>query len=267
MRKYITYFRFEFIKHLQYRAAALAGISTQIFFGFIFISVFIAFFESGSGDIAMTLPQTVTYIWMGQALLQLTNQFFQDESLMKLVKSGDICYELIRPQEIYFMWYAKLIGKRTSNALMRFLPIILISWILPSQFRMILPPTPWAFLGFLIALFFGVLLVTCIIELYPIITLKTISEKGIVPIVITIAELFSGGVVPILYFPKFMQVISSYLPFQYVSDVPFRIYTGNIAFTELMPIVLIQIIWIIILMTLSIILLKKSLKRVVVQGG
>ena len=63
MRAYISYFKLRFITNLQYRAAAWAGIATQVFFGFIYIMVYIAFYESGSTkSLPMELPQLITYI-------------------------------------------------------------------------------------------------------------------------------------------------------------------------------------------------------------
>ena len=50
MSYYLSYFKLRFITSLQYRAAALAGISTQFFFGFVFIMVYVAFYESGKTD-------------------------------------------------------------------------------------------------------------------------------------------------------------------------------------------------------------------------
>ena len=37
MKSYLSYFKLKFITGLQYRSAALAGIFTQLFFGFIYI--------------------------------------------------------------------------------------------------------------------------------------------------------------------------------------------------------------------------------------
>ena len=40
MKGYLSYFKLKFILGLQYRSAALAGILTQFFFGFIYVFVF-----------------------------------------------------------------------------------------------------------------------------------------------------------------------------------------------------------------------------------
>ena len=68
-------------------------------------------------------------------------------------------------------------------------------------------------------------------------------------------------------FPKFMQNISNILPFRYISDFPFRLYTGNISINEGLVSMLMQIIWIIILFVIGKLLMNKALKKAVIQGG
>ena len=45
MKKYLSFFRLRFSMGLQYRAAALAGIVTQFFWGFMEIMAFRAFYH------------------------------------------------------------------------------------------------------------------------------------------------------------------------------------------------------------------------------
>ena len=267
MKAYLSYFRLRFITHLQYRAAAWAGIATQVFFGFVYIMVYIAFYESGSANLPMELSQLITYIWLTQALLSLVNLFYKDKELFNLVKTGNIAYELARPKNMYFMWYFKIIGERLSKVVLRAIPFFIFLMILPAPYRISLPASFEHFLLFLATMTAGTLLMASIIALYPIITMHTLNEKGIVGIIISISDIFSGIVVPIPFFPKFLQIISKCMPFQYVSDLPFRIYVGNIGLQEGLYGLIIQIIWIIIIIALGYILMQKSLKKVVVQGG
>ena len=267
MKSYLTYFKLKFITGLQYRAAALAGISTQFFFGFVYIMVYIAFYESGDASLPMTLSQTITYLWLNQTFFSLINQFYKDKELFNLVISGNISYELARPKNLYFMWYFKILGNRLSMVALRCVPLILVTSLLPEPYNLSLSASPLHFILFIITLIIGTLLVTSIITLYPIITLKTMNEKGIVNIFVAFADLLSGVVVPIPFFPKFLQVISSLLPFQYISDLPFRIYTGNISLVDGLYGLIIQFTWIFITVLIGYILMNKSLKRVAVQGG
>ena len=267
MRVYISYFKLKFISGLQYRIAAWAGIATQFFFGFVYIMVYVAFYESGGNNLPMELPQVVTYLWLNQALLALVNQFTRDQELFKLVREGGISYELVRPKNLYFMWYFKIIGQRLANVTLRFFPLLLVTSILPYPFHMGGPASILHFLSFIVSLGLGTLLVTALAVFYPIITIITMNEKGIVNLIITTADILSGIVVPIPFFPKFLQIISSFLPFQYISDLPFRLYVGNISLADGVFGMCIQFIWIIIFIILGNILMEKNIKSVTVQGG
>ena len=71
MKSYISYFKLKFKTGLQYRAAALAGMSTQIFFGLVYVAIYVAFYESGSSNLPMELNELISYVWLGQCFYAL----------------------------------------------------------------------------------------------------------------------------------------------------------------------------------------------------
>jgi len=267
MRFYLSYFKLRFITGLQYRAAAYAGLATQLFFGLVFVMVYLAFYDSSSGDTPMKIQELVSYLWLNQAFFSLVNMMYKDSEIFETIKNGNIAYELARPKKLYFIWFAKIIGQRLAMVTLRCLPILLISFFLPYPYKLGLPSSIGSFMLFLLTLMTGTILMTAIITLYPVLTLRTLNEKGIAQIFAALADVLSGLVVPIPFFPKFLQIISNYLPFRYVSDLPFRIYTGNIGISEGIMGLGLQIVWIFIVVFIGYFLTNKSLKRVVVQGG
>ena len=56
---------------LQYRAAALAGLGTQVFWGLIRVMIFQAFFRSTTAEQPMEVGDVLTYVWLSQAFLAL----------------------------------------------------------------------------------------------------------------------------------------------------------------------------------------------------
>ena len=112
MKSYLSYFKLKFITGLQYRSAALAGIFTQLFFGFIYISVYIACYESNSGNLPMPLDELVSFLWLNQAFFSLIYLWYKDKDILNLIKTGNLSYELCRPQDLYFMWFSKIIGEK-----------------------------------------------------------------------------------------------------------------------------------------------------------
>jgi ABC-2 type transport system permease protein len=69
MTPYWSVLKLRLLNGMQYRSAALAGIATQFFFGFIFIMIFEAFYNQASSQVPMTLQELATYTWLRQALL------------------------------------------------------------------------------------------------------------------------------------------------------------------------------------------------------
>ena len=267
MRFYLSYFKLRFITSLQYRKAALAGIATQFFFGLVYIMVYLAFYESSTNNGPMEINELVSYLWLNQAFFALTYMYYRDDEIFNMIKNGNIAYELLRPKKIYFMWFSKIIAQRLSNVALRFLPVIIVAFLLPYPYGLSLPASPLSFVMFLITLFVGVLLMTSINTLYHVLTLSTLNEKGVTNIFMAVADILSGGVIPIPFFPGFLQVVANVLPFRYVSDLSFRLYSGNIGITDGLQQMLIQIVWFIIIVLIGVIVLKKSLKKVVIQGG
>ena len=267
MRFYLSYFKLRFITQLQYRKAALAGIATQFFFGLVYIMVYLAFYESSSNNGPMNVGELVSYLWLNQAFFALIYMYYKDNEIFNMIKNGNIAYELLRPKKIYFMWFSKIIGQRLADVTLRFLPVLIVAVILPYPYGLSLPSSFLSFIMFLITLAIGALLMTAIITLYHILTLSTLNEKGITNIFMTLADILSGGVIPIPFFPVFLQKIAYILPFRYICDLPFRIYSGNIKVNDGLFQMLIQVIWFILLVLIGNVILKKILKKVVVQGG
>lgn len=267
MKSYLSYFKLKFKIGLQYRIAALAGIATQIFFGFVYISVYIACYESGSDNIPMPLDQLVSYLWLCQAFFSLVYLWYKDKDIINLIKTGNIAYELTKPQDLYFMWASKILGERLSKCVLRFLPVIILAVMLKEPYNLILSIELPRLLLFIISFILSSFLMTFLILLYHIICLFTLDEKGIINIFMVGADILSGLAIPIPFFPKFLQNITNVLPFRYISDFPFRLYVGNINISSAYIGIIVQMIWIIILIILGRILTKKALRKAVIQGG
>lgn len=267
MKSYLSYFKLKFKTGLQYRASALAGMSTQFFFGFVYISVYIAFYEAGGTNLPMSLKELVSYVWLGQSFFALIYMWYKDKEILGMIKSGNIAYELCRPQDLYFMWASKILGERLSQTTLRFLPVVLVSIILPSPYNLSLTTNISVILLFILSMILSSILMTVLVLLYHVICLFTLDEKGIVNIFMVMSDVLSGLVIPIPFFPKYLQNISNILPFRYIGDFPFRLYVGNISINEGLTGILIQIIWIIILIFVGRFITKKALKKAVIQGG
>ena len=267
MKFYFSYFKLRFITGLQYRIAAVSGVFTQLFFGFIFIMVYLAFYESNNSSYPMEVYELVSYLWLNQVFFSLTYLLYKDNEIYEMIRNGNISYELTRPKNLYFMWYSKIIGQRVAMVSLRAIPVLIIAFLIPKPYGLSIPYSPFNLLLFIISLFIGAFLMTSIVMIFHILTLITLNEKGITNVCAVLGDILSGGVIPIPFFPPVLKFIANILPFRYIGDLPYRIYSNNISISNGVQGIIIQVIWIIITIILGNVLLKKSLKRVVVQGG
>ncbi|MBC7320606.1 ABC-2 family transporter protein [bacterium] len=265
MKGYLSILKVRFLMLLQYRVPAIAGIFTQFFFGFVRIMVFQAFYSSVINTQPISLAQTVTYIWITQALFRLL-PWEGDSEVQEIIKSGNLAYELVRPLDLYNLWLFRAIAQRLAPTLLRSIPLILIASLLPSRYSLELPSLI-ALLSFIPTLALAFVLSATITVLMNIFTLWTISGDGINRTIPAIVLLFSGSLIPIPLFPSWMQPILKYMPFPGLLDTPVRFYTGNLSINELSNYITIQIFWISVLIILGRILLKIKLKSIIVQGG
>lgn len=103
MRPYFAIFSMRSRALFQYRAAVLAGASTQIFWGLIRVMIFGAFFLGSRSPQPLTYGEVVTYIWIGQAIIALL-PWGVDGDIRQMIASGQVAYELVRPLDIHVLF-------------------------------------------------------------------------------------------------------------------------------------------------------------------
>lgn len=271
MKAYSAVISARFRMLLQYRAAALAGVVTQVFWGLIKIMILWGFYRSTKSSQPINFAEVIGYIWLGQAFLGL-QPWSGDGEVASLIRSGSIAYELARPVDLYNLWYARALGMRMAIPLMRCMPIFLFAGVIMPLIGAgdwaLHPPASWGAAGGFALTLFGTLLLSCAItNLYSISLLWTIGGDGISPLLGTSVMLLSGMIVPLPLFPEWLKPLLYSLPFAGLADIPFRVYTGNHSAIAALPLFAHQLIWTIALALLGRWLLSRAMHRVVVQGG
>ncbi|WLD94508.1 ABC transporter permease [Alkalihalobacillus sp. AL-G] len=267
MKPYSSVLKLRLLNGMQYRSAALAGVATQFFWGFMYIMIFEAFYSSVIDNPPISLEELVVYLWLQQSFLAFIMLWFRDNELFDLITTGNIAYELCRPCGIYGYWYAKLLAQRLSSAFLRSFPILLVAFLLPEPYRMSLPPSFITFVLFLITLILGLFILVAISMFIYISVFITLSPVGSLLVFGVIGEFFAGLVIPIPLMPSWLKEIAYMLPFRLTADFPFRVYSGHIPQSDALVGIVLQLVWLLVLVLLGRYALKKALQKVVVQGG
>jgi ABC-2 type transport system permease protein len=265
MRAYWAILSARFRMLLQYRAAALAGLGTQLFWGLIRIMIFGAFYESSTrgGTVPMSWPEVLSYIWLGQAMLMLL-PMWADGDVRDMVRNGTVAYELVKPLDLYTLWFSRSIANRAAPTLLRAIPMMAIAGLFLGLQR---PATPLAGAACMASTLSALLLSCAISTFVQITTLWTVSGRGITDLIGPCIWIFSGIMLPLPLFPNWMQTLIGLLPFRGLMDIPFRIYTGHIPVTDCAGAIGTQLVWTAILIFAGRLLLSAGTRKLVIQGG
>lgn len=267
VRKFLSLFRIRFSAGIQYRAAALAGIATQIAWGFLNIMLYMMFYRDNPDAFPMALQALVSYMWLRQAFLMLFETWGVESDILESITSGGVAYELVRPAGIYGIWYVRTLSARASKVLLRAGPVLLMAALLPAPYGLSLPASPAAFAGFLCTLVLGTFVAGAYVMLVYIVTLYTMQPQGVRIAFNSMAELLTGSLIPLPFFPAALARILELTPFAAMSNVPYRIYSGDIAGAAAWQAAGLQIFWLLALFALGQFLLSRALRRAVIQGG
>jgi len=266
MNTYLSFFRMRFLTLIQYRAAALAGVATQWAFGMMKVLVLWAFYASSDAAQPMSFAQAATYVWMGQAMLG-TLPWNVDQEIMTSVLTGQVAYELLRPLDMYAMWFARTLALRTAPTLLRAAPqFVIASLLVPAPFGMA-APSPGGLIAWLAAMICAVLLSSAITNLMHAFTFVTIRAEGVVRFLPTLVLFFSGMIVPLRLMPDWIQAFARFQPFAGLMDLPSQLFSGSLAPGSAWWIVPTQLFWTAAFVLTGRALMKSGIRRVRVAGG
>jgi ABC-2 type transport system permease protein len=256
---------------LQYRAAALAGFGTQLFWGAVRLMILGAFLASNHAASPMSLTQIAAYVWLGQALLGLL-PWNVDPELQEKMSTGAVAYELLRPLDLYAFWYARTVAMRTATTFLRMIPMIVVAAIvLPlaglGDWSLRPPASVASGIAFAVSLVATVALASAVTMLMHISLIWTLSGRGVNTLMTGIVIIGSGLVVPLPFFPQWLEGFLYWQPFRGLADTPFRIYSGHIDPHHAVFEIAIQIAWAAVIIALGYARMARARSRVVVQGG
>jgi len=271
VRPYLAIFAARFLMMLQYRAAAVAGILTQFWFGAIMVMALSAFYTGGRGSASITRAEAITYIWLGQAFLGLL-PWNVDPEIVLLMRTGNVAYERLRPINTYFYWLVRAMAWRTAATLLRSIPLLIVTSVLfefagLGDWSLRPPPSLEALALFALSMVAVVFLSSAITALLNISVVWTISDQGINIITNSLVIILSGMVIPLPLFPDWLHPVLFVQPLAGLVDIPYRIYFSNLSGAKALGGIALQVFWTAALIVLGHLLMARTMRRVQIQGG
>lgn len=265
LKKYLSLTRAGIIESLQFRIAMLVMFAGNLLYLTVIYFLWRSIYASSGSEVVngMTFSDTLIYLVLATALFGFMEMYAVWE-IGRAIQSGKIVLDLLKPMPYrrYLFWSYS--GTFVVNFFTTFLPtFIVVAIVTHGAIHMGLN-----LLYFLFGVIMAVMINYSIDFIVGTICLYTESIWGINIMKQVIVLLLSGATIPIAFFPEPLKTIVSYLPFQSIYNAPLTLLldSGNDAVSA-MKILGIQLIWCIVMMMISKLFWRVSLRQITVNGG
>ncbi len=265
LKRRLSLTRAGIIESLQFRLSMLIIFVGNLLYLIVIYFLWKAIYASSGQEVVngMTFSDTLIYLVLASAIFNFIEMYTVWE-MGRAIQSGNMVLNLLKPMEYrkYLFW--SFSGTFVTQFFFTFLPTFIIVAIVTNgaiQF------------GFNL-LYFVISIVMAIVINYNIdffvgtICLYTESIWGINIMKQVLVLLLSGATVPIAFFPETFKKIVYCLPFQSIYNAPLSLLLGkDMPVSEAMTTLGIQLLWCVVMMILSRLFWKSSLKQITVNGG
>ena len=251
-----------FRRYAAYPAATWAGVFTNTVFGFMQAYVLLAVYRHRTDVGGYDAGDTVTYVWLAQALIMTVNVFGWEELALR-VRDGSIATDLARPLNPLRYWLAFDLGRAPYHLVFRGIPPFVVgAFVFDLHY-----PSPPAAAAFVVSLTLAVVVSLGFRFLYNVPAFWLVDHRGVMRLAVTVSLFFSGMVLPLAFFPDWLSTLAHALPFASVVQVPIDVYLGKKTGAALAGALALQAAWAVVLLAAAHVALARGTRKVVIQGG
>lgn len=263
MRIYIELAIRAFRQLFAYQAAMLAGIFTNSIFGVLLSAVYLALYQSqepGASVAGFTARQTVTYVWLGQALIAPVMIWGWWEIIMT-IRTGAVVTDMLKPISYFGFWLSRDIGRAVGHAVLRGIPTMAIG---ATVHDLAYPGSPWLWLVFPISVALAVVVSFCFRFMMNLWGFWVLDYRGIAGVSVIVVGVFSGHLLPLAWYPDPVHEVLNLLPFRAIIMLPIEIWLGQVGIAEGLGL---QAFWVLGMGLAALWLQSIAERKLVVQGG
>ncbi|MCB0091195.1 MAG: ABC-2 family transporter protein [Caldilineaceae bacterium] len=263
MRLFWELGKLSFQRQLSYRAANLAGLATNIFFGLLRASVMIALFGARQQVEGMTIGDAITYTGLTQAVIAYLSIFGWND-LMNSIYSGEVGSDLLKPMGYFRYWLARDLGRAAASLLLRGVTIMVIYALF---YRITIPQGALQWLALLTSIVLGLLVSFGWRFIVNLSAFWTPDARGVGRFAFGIAWVLSGFFMPLRFYPDWFIRFCQLTPFPAMVNTTVEVYLGLLSGTDLLLALAVQVGWVLLLALIAQLVLKMGMRHLVIQGG
>jgi ABC-2 type transport system permease protein len=169
----------------------------------------------------LTLEQMLSYFGIAAVINYLTFDF-ADWNLQMLVRTGKFITFALRPMPHWLFALAQKIGHRSLGFMIEFVPMFLIFMFIFGI--KLVPAAPiWAVISIVLSFLMNFMINYCV----GLTAFWLVRAEGVRRVFLLLKDISAGVFVPLTFFPEWTQKVLFFLPFQFITYVPTRVFIGK----------------------------------------
>ncbi|HEU0294018.1 MAG TPA: ABC-2 family transporter protein [Anaerolineales bacterium] len=259
--KYWFIFQTTLVNSLAYPGELIGRSLMMIPFMWIFYQLWKVTFGAAGSDVinGLTLQDTLWYLMMAETI-ELGRPPLA-RTISENIKDGSIAYLLNKPYDFMLYQLSSSMGETIFRAILNALFGGAIVWILVGA-----PPHPEGLIIALPAILGAWVLHFCVNAMIGLLAFALEDVSAFVWIYQKLAFIFGGLLIPLDFYPQWLQAITRALPFSSTIYGPSRLFVSP-TLELFFNVMLLQILWIIILGLSLTLAYRRGLAQLTVNGG
>ncbi|MGK5741996.1 ABC transporter permease [Micromonospora sp. URMC 103] len=253
-----------FRRYSTYRQAAVAGIVTNVVFGFLRCYVLLAVAGGAGAAAGYDRRQLATFVWVGQGLLTVILLWGWTD-LADRIRTGDITGDLLRPVHPVTSYLATDLGRAGYAALARLLPPTLVG---PLFFDVYLP-TRWPTVPLAVGSVTAAVVLSFACRYLVNATAYWLADVRGPMILWTVGSgVLAGLYFPLRFLPEWLHVpLWIATPFPSLLQTPLDVLVERDPLPVQVGLVAVQVGWAALLLATARLVQRRAERRLAVQGG
>jgi len=260
-RKYWAIFLITLVNSLAYPGELIGRSLMIIPFMWIFYQLWKVTYAASGSDVinGLTLPDILWYLMLTETI-ELGRPPLS-RTISENVKDGSIAYLLNKPYDFLLYQFSTVMGETIFRTLMNALfGGAIFLWLVGP------PQHPEGILVALPAIFGAWVVHFCVTAMIGLSAFVVEDVSAFMWIYQKLAFLFGGMLIPLDFYPQWLQVIARALPFSSITYGPARLFVTPTV--ELfINVMVLQIVWIVILASLLTFAYRRGVAYLTVNGG
>lgn len=265
IRQCLALVRGSIMEGLTFRTSTFVSIIGNLIYLVIIYFLWRAIYDSSPTDTVngMTFYDTMVYLVLASAMFNFMNNFVVWD-LGRGYQSGEIVEFLVKPIDYQRYLFFATSGNSIVTFFITFLPtFFVVYFITHGSFALGIN-----LVFFVVSVVFAVVINFCVDFFVGTICFYTQSIWGVNIMKEVVISLLSGATIPLAFFPGQIRTVVDFLPFQAIYHTPLHILTGGeLTITDYMQGIGVQVFWVLVMLLVSKLFWKRSLKVLTINGG